>query len=279
VDAAGEDKAWTSTPVLWTYGSFLAGAYWVYQHMGQGESSAVLTVSVIVQCMALSLLLLQLRASGSVQGFSANSLMLEAGSVACRLSGITWLNGYLPVDASGDWLFQTVDFVSLLLALWLLYEVLVLKRHTYDETSDSFPTAPIALGCFVTAMLFHADNHDRPMFDCLWMAGLLMSVAAVIPQYGVIIRSGGQVQALVSHSIAAMGVSRACSGIFMWNAREHITCKFWIHDFNHAILVILAAHALHIVLLSDFAYYYLKSVATHGFRRQLDLPMTASYTV
>jgi hypothetical protein len=38
----------------------------------------------------------------------------------------------------------------------------------------------------------------------------------------------------------------------------------------------LCAHLLHLVLLADFTYYYIKSVSTHGLRSRLVLPESIS---
>jgi hypothetical protein len=261
----------TSAPLIATYACFTGFSFVMYHHVAKGARSSTATFAVICQCLALALLALQITSSRSAKGISAKSIMLEAGALLCRLSGTTWRHGYLPVDASGDWLYQLVDVASLVLALWLLREVLYTKRFSYDDLNDMFPVCGVVLGCFVVGMLMHANNHDHALCDAAWMAGLLMSVVAVIPQYKLIMKSGDAVEALTSHSMAAMGVARFLSGMFMWRARKHITCDFWIQDFNHAIIVILGAHLLHLVILADFAYYYIKSVSTNGFRSRLDL--------
>merc|ERR1719359_2209034 len=115
---------------------------------------------------------------------------------------------------------------------------------------------------FVLAALLHGNMNSRPIFDGLWMAGVFLSAVAVLPQLWLITRTGGRVEALTSHHIAAMAASRALAGIFMWHARSDITCVPIVSDFNHAIWAILGAHLLHMVLLGDFAYYYLKAVLT-----------------
>jgi hypothetical protein len=260
-----------SLPLTLTYAFFVMSAFLVYHYVAEGNRSSLATLAVMAQCLALVLLVLQVTTSGHVKGISCNALVLEAAAFVCRLSGTTWRHGYLPVDASGDWLYQAVDVASLLLALWLLREMLFVKRATYEEEHDAFPMCRAVMGCFVVAMLMHGNLHGHPLCDCLWMAGLLMSVVAVIPQYSLIIKSGGCVEALTSHYMAAMGVGRILSGIFMWNAREHIGCAFWIQDFNHAIIVVLGAHLLHLLLLTDFAYYYAKNLATRGPSRSLNL--------
>jgi len=136
---------------------------------------------------------------------------------------------------------------------------------------DTFPATPVVLACLVLAAIFHADMNARPVFDTLWMAGLFISAVAVLPQLWLISKTGGKVEPLTSHYIAAMAISRALSGVFMWHARFDITCDPWVGGFNHAIWVILGAHALHMLLLGDFGYYYIKTVMKGGLTAQLDL--------
>lgn len=258
-------KSNVSTPVLVAYGLFFAIAMLVYHFVANGEFSAVLTLSVIFQCFALSLLALQSQSSAS--GISAKALMLEAMSISCRLSSTVWLNGYLPVDASGDFVYQAVDVASLLLCCWLLRRVF---RQSYEETEDAFPLWPVLAFSFPAAALLHSDLDDRPLFDTLWMAGLFMGVLAVLPQLFLISRRG-RVEALTAHYIAAMAVSRVCSGSFMWHAREDIGCAPWIEGVNHAIYAILGAHLLHLILLGDFGYYYFRAMASGGLASGVEL--------
>merc|ERR1719476_269138 len=225
----------------------------------------------MLQCLAFALLGMQTITAGHAGGISARALSLDVLALICRLSSTLWLNGYLPVDASGDWVYQAIDLCSLALVFGLLYQVLVRQRHTYQKTEDSFPIAPIACACFLLATLLHADMNDRPLFDTLWMTGLFISVVAVLPQLWLISKSGGKVESLTSHYIATMALSRILSGTFMWHARFDITCAFWIDGFDHAVWAILAAHLLHIILLADFGYYYIRGVAKDGLACQLEL--------
>ena len=58
--------------------------------------------------------------------------------------------------------------------------------------------------------------------------------------------------------------SRVMSGVFRRHARVDGTCSPWVEGLSRAIWAILAAHLVHLVLLGDFAYCYLKAVATRG---------------
>merc|ERR1740120_495784 len=84
-------------------------------------------------------------------------------------------------------------------------------------------------------------------------------------------RTGGVVDALTSHYIAVMAVSRVLSGTFMWHARFDVTCAPWIEGVNHAIWAILLAHAVHLLLLGDFAFYYVRAICAQGLACKIDL--------
>jgi hypothetical protein len=256
---------------------FAVGAFALYHLIMDDGPSAVLTVADMLQCLSVGLLAAQVVSSGSVAGISSRGVVLHALGLACRLSSTVWLNGYLPVDVSGDWFFQTVDFVALVMLLWILHQVHFVHAAAYDSKADSFPVAPLVIGAFVLAVIFHADMNLRPIFDTLWMTGLFLSTTAVLPQLWLINQTGGRVEALTSHHIAVMALGTVLGGVFMFVAREDIVCKPWIVDVNHSVLAILTAHFLHVLLLGDFLYFYLKAVATQGLACTMDLEGLAHF--
>jgi len=258
------------TQVVIAYTICIISSYAMYHMVADREFSAVLTISGMFQCLAFMLLAVQ-SLSGSAAGISAQSLKLETVSLVFRMSSTVWLDGYLPMDKSGDWLYQAVDLCSLVIVLWLLHRLLVVQKSTYQEVDDSLPIAPIVLGSLVLAIMLHADMDDRPLFDTFWMASLFMGVAAVIPQLWMITRSSGCAAALTSHYIATMAISRLLSGAFMWQAREDITSEPLVNGINHGPWVILGLHVVHLFLLGDFAYYYTKALTKQGFQGPMEL--------
>merc|ERR1719453_1476152 len=141
------------------YVVFVAIAVFVYHLIAEGEFSAVLTLSAIFQCLAFCLLGVQALA-GTAQGISVKSLQLDALALACRLSSTTWLQGYLPFDSTGDYLYQCFDALSLAMVLWLLYRVLKAQRETYESDEDRLSPLPFAVGALIIAAIFHADLND-----------------------------------------------------------------------------------------------------------------------
>jgi len=257
---------YSPTPkVTAAYAAFIMAGFGLYHMVGKGEFSAILTMAAVTQCLATSLLAMQVVSTGSADGISARALILDAVTFACRLSSTTWLNGYLPSDVTGDWVYQLLEISALALTLWLLHHVLVNKRQTYNAEEDSLPIGGMILGCLVLAILFHADLDNSPVFDTLWIMATYVSAVQVLPQLWLISKNGGRVPALTSHYIAAMAVSRFMSGLFMFHAKDDITSAPWIKGYNHAPYAILGAHAAHLLLLADFAYYYIKGMSKNGF--------------
>jgi ER lumen protein retaining receptor len=253
------------------YAAFAFVGFLVFHFVAEGEFSAIMTISIIVQCLGVAFLCLQVLTSRSAAGISAGSLMLDACAFTFRLSSTTWLDGYLPVDASGDYVFQAVDVCSLAMVLWLLHQVLVVLRPTYQQDNDEFAVGKVLVACLCMAGLLHGDNNSSPLFDILWMASLFIGVLSVLPQLWLVSRAGGTMEALTGHWIAALTLSRVLSGYFMWVARNDITCSPWVEGYSHAIWAILCAHLLHIVLLADFLYCYARAVLRRGFAEPLQL--------
>jgi ER lumen protein retaining receptor len=257
--------------IVLVYAVFVTVAVLIYHWIAEGEFSAILTLSAIFQCLAFCLLGVQALSTGSAHGISAKSLQLDALALACRLSSTTWLQGYLPYDQTGDYLYQCFDALSLGMVLWLLYHVTSVQRATYDSDEDGLPAMPFAAASLFLAGVLHGDLNDRPMFDTLWMCGLFVSAIAVLPQLWMMTRSRASTPALTSHFVAVMAFARILSGSYMWYAHSEITCEPWISNFNHAGYAILAAHAVHLLLLGDFAYFYGKNLATAGLSAPLEL--------
>lgn len=264
VDSALHCKSSPKSHVALIYAVFFASALFVYHVVSDGNFSGVLTLSAMAQSLAFVLLLIQVNLCGSASGISARGLALDAMALCCRLSSTTWLHGYLPYDASGDYLYQLTDIFSLTITLWLLYQVLRVKRHTYDEHEDTFPILPLVVASLVLGMALHADLNARPLFDALWMTSVFIGAFAAIPQLSLIARAGGLAEALTTHHVAALGLSRILSGIFMWQQGEDLTCQPWIPGINHAEMAVLGVHFIHLLLLADFLYFYFTCMVRDG---------------
>jgi len=249
-------------------GAFALGAL-VCQSFHDLGLSTFITLAMAIQCFAFTCLRLKIAQTKSVAGISGRSLMLQAMSCALRLCSTTWLNGYVPVDGTGDWLYQLLDVCAFLVVLQLLYCVFKSHRSMYQEEHDTFNVELMALGCFVLAVLVHPDLNNRPVFDTLWTTALYIDVVAMMPQLKLMTKIRGEVEALTSHYVGATALSRLVSLIFWYHGFVELAPLDG--SFNLAGWAIIAAHVLQVLLLGDFLYYYIRAWVSTGSAR-FELP-------
>jgi len=257
--------------LLAAYGTFALVAWGIYETIAERHFASILTVSVIVQLLAMVFLALQVTTQKSTTGISTNMLTLYAVGIGFKLSSTMWLNGYLPVDSTGDFVFQATDVCSLLIVLWLLYTAKTQPSARSAEDKDDLPVVPVVIASFFVAALMHGDMNARPLFDTLWMTGLLVDNLAVAPQLWLITRSGGRVGGMTSHHMAAMALSRFCSLAFFWEAWHDITCAPYVEGVNQAMWTIFLAHMVHLLLVADFVFFYGRAALRHGLGSSVEL--------
>lgn len=255
------------------YGGALAFSWFVFELVAEREWTCVATLSVVAHFLGVVMLCVQVRSSSSAVGVSARALMLDAIALACRLSSTLNFWGYLPSDASADYLHPVCDLCSFALVCYLLLRVLRTHRSTYQEDEDGMKLGPIVVTCCFLGVLLHGDLDENAIADSFWMSSLFISVVQVLPQYWLILQSGGRMQALTAHYIAATALERILSGMFMWHSREWITCAPFVGNFQHAIYAILLAHIIHLAILSDFLLYYFRTVLFNPGQSVVDLPV------
>merc|ERR1719473_950069 len=246
------------------YLGMLALVSLVYQSFHDIGLSTLLTLSVGMQCFAYACLLMKVCSQKSVAGISGRALSLQAISYSLRLSSTTWLKGYIPVDGTGDWLYQLLDVAALLMALKLIHCVYKTHRSTYQEDCDGFNAANAAIACFVLAVIVHPDLNARPIFDTLWTTALYIDVVNMLPQLWMMSKIGGEVEALNCHFVGATALSRCVNLIFWFYGFEELAPLDG--SFNLAGWVIIAAHVVQTLLLCDFLFIYVKACMSSGLR-------------
>jgi len=190
-------------------GFFMASAI-VYQSYDDIGLSTFLTLSVAIQLFALTCLIYQVQQQRSMEGVSMKSLIMQCFVYGLRLSSSTWLKGYIPTDATGDGLYQLLDFCTLGLAAYLIFCFKGIYKHSYQEQYDTLEIKPMIMACSALAVLIHPDLNDRPLFDTLWTSSLYIDSVALLPQLWMMTRSGGA-RILTAHYVAAMAVSARSS--------------------------------------------------------------------
>jgi uncharacterized membrane protein (DUF485 family) len=235
--------------IVVAYSVFLALSSVVYFFVAEREFASIQTMAALSQCLAIALLGMQVHC-GSMEGISMNSLTLHAAALMCRLSSTTWLNGYLPVDASGDGIYQVCDVLGLMLSMRILAAGMSCKS---PRRPDVFGVGVVLCITFVLATILHANMDKRPLFDTLWMMSIFLASVAIVPQVLALRASPGKADMPAGHALSAMTMAQVLSGIYMWYARRDMTCDPWLEGFNHSVWAVLAAHALPLLVACDFS--------------------------
>jgi len=230
------------------------------------DFSLVLTSSAALQCLGFFLLYQKAKKQKSVEGLSSRTLEMYVLVLCFRLSSTLVKNGYLPVDRSGDWVYQLADIGSLVIVLALLVLIHKTFKSTYDAANDTMPIHNFIPACVLLAICIHGDLNDSPFFDVMWTIGLNLDTIAMLPQLWLLTKLGGDVEALTSHFVALQVLSRCCSFAFWFYGYVEITPE---DQFNAAGYMIIVAHLAQLLLSADFMYYYVRSIVK---RSKMSLP-------
>lgn len=244
--------------VVVSYLTFFIGAATLCHALEAGFSSS-LTLSAGLQCLGFILLTIKVKSQKVTSGISAKTLIMYAMTLCFRLSSTLWLNGYLPVDKTGDWAYQALEVCSLGLVCYLMRCALVTHRTSAQEQHDSFPfnLQNLLMGCFILAVVVHPNLDRRTLFDILWTTGCYLETLAMLPQLWMISKIGGEVEALTSHFVVLSALSRVCSLIFWY--RGFAELRPADGGFNFPGYAVMGAHIAQLLLSCDFVFLYLKS--------------------
>merc|ERR1719181_1852671 len=234
------------------YFMFMLAAVIVYRLFTDGDFSSIYTLGMAVQCLAFYLLSAKVEMHKSVAGISAKTLKVYVMVFMFRLSSTMVKNGYLPVDQSGDWVFQTADILSLMMTVKLLRRMYTTHIATYQEEYDTFDVFRLVPPCIVLAMCIHGHLNSCPFFDTCWTTAMNLDSIAMLPQLWMLAKIGGEVDGMTSHFVVALAFSRLCG------------FAFWVYGYVEVARVskvagyqLLAAHGMQVLLSLDFVYYYL----------------------
>jgi len=238
--------------------SFVVFGLWVYHGIAQREFTSIATLSVIAQALSFVLLHMQISTCGSVAGISGKTVIMHIMKLCCRIGASLWIGGYLPVDNTGDWLYNLIDVVSLLMAIRILFCIHVSHKSSYQKAEDAFEVRNLILGAVVLAVLIHPRFCQWTACDILWTVHLYIDAIAMVPQIWMVSKGGGKMNALTAHYIAATLMSNLLGFVFWFYASESFSDGYGdaYGKINITGLAVNGAHVVQVLLLLDFGYFY-----------------------
>merc|ERR1719194_305480 len=241
--------------VAWVCFMGLGG--WIYHELAEKAFTSILTLSVFAQALAFMFLYQDISASRSVAGISGRTMVMHAVKLVCRLSTTLWLDGYLPTDKSGDWIYQVGDVLSLLLVFQILFSIFVAHKGSYQSGEDTMDVRNLVMVAFVLAVVVHPSLNAWTPFDILWTAHLYVDAVSMVPQLWMISKAAGQVRGYTAHYIGATLLSNFLSGMLWFYACPELGEKGKI---NMAGLAVNGAHLVQLLLGLDVGFFYVKAL-------------------
>jgi len=254
-----------------TYFIFAVVVVCAAQMLSDRVFSALITLGAAFQCLGFILLRLKVRKQHGVQGISGKTLQLYAVALLCRLYSTLQYNGYLPVDRTGDWLYQVVDLVALCVIWSLIVAVRTTHNWSYHHEHDTCPIHWLVIACFLLSFLVHPHLNNRKIPDVAWTCSLYIETVAMVPQLWMLTKLGGEVESLASHYIACVFVSRIMMMGFWVNTYHELKPK--TSDFNLPGFGVMGSQLLQCVIFGDYMYYYIRSIRNNT---KLVLPQSLS---
>ena len=227
--------------------------FWLFSDW---DFSLFLTTSSLTSMFAFLMVCLKMETNRSAKGVSLKMFECYFILIICRLFSIIPFEGYLPYDRSGDWLYQTVETISLGLVGLIVYMCRKRFAASYSAEGDVFQHHFLILGCLVLAFLFHPNLNAFMPADLAWTFALYLESVAVLPQLFMFHREK-KVEAFTTHFLAGQAASRVFSFIFWFSSYKELNdpskpMKSYVGQW------VMIMQLLQLVVMGDFIYHYIQ---------------------
>mmetsp|Transcript_16441 Transcript_16441/g.40661 ORF Transcript_16441/g.40661 Transcript_16441/m.40661 type:complete len:471 (+) Transcript_16441:243-1655(+) len=290
---------WTVMGLL--FGAFV-GAVWGRDDFGieweTGEvnfrPSLLITIGAMMQVLGLCSRIGAILTTGSIAGFSRRTIILQAVGYTCRSLCTAHLQGYVPTDATGEFLYPSLDMLSACLSYCLLYLMYFVPRFIYrpvikcnrnktksgrlsaapapepDQTfaaDDTFPILPLFLVSLAVSHVVKPSLNRSYAFDFLWTMSVSLDAASVLPQLRVMKKRQEEnkpVNPLAAHCFTFWSASRIYSFTFFVGASQELRYDFNTDEdddsFNWAGNGVVFLHAAQVVLMVEVIHQHLRAL-------------------
>lgn len=262
------------------YTCFLMAGSMVYHALGghfrsMDVFSGLGYLSTIAEAFGLLMLRRKIQRQESVSGISGVTIKMYAIVYALRAFMTMPALSLIALD---DWAVKSLECAALVMVLDVLYSVCVTYRQSYEEEWDVLKLRYLVPGCLVLAVVLHPELREGQFGNISWTATLYLDVLALMPQVVMMSRGGGRVEAPISHFVAATAVSRSVDLAFWYYAFDTVgpvhAPSQQSHYVNYSGWLIVFFHVVHLALVADFLYYYVRARCFKGvgFSEDMNIP-------
>lgn len=241
------------------WGGFSLVVLTVFWFFSSGDFSFLLTLSSLVSMFSFLMVLAKIESSRSVKGVSLKMMECYILVYLGRLCAIVPFEGYLPFDKSGDWFYQTCEFVGFVLASFIVYSVRFRYRSEYTVDLDTFSHVWLIVPSLALSLIFHPNLNNFLPSDIAWAFALYLESVSVLPQLFQFMKEG-KAAPHTSHFLAAQAVSKVLSFIFWASSFSELSNP------NHYIKSfvgnwVVAMQLVQLLVMGDFIFHYIRCIS------------------
>jgi len=249
-------KCFNFASKVWSgFAAFSMMVFWI---LSSQDFSFLLTLSSLVSMFSFFMLAVMIWNKKSVEGVSLKMMECYIIIFFCRLCAIVPFEGYLPLDKSGDWFYQTVEGLAFCLSLVVVGCCRWRYAGTYKSDTDTMNRLWLLLPVLALTSLFHANLNSHLPTDLSWTFALYLESVAVMPQLFLFMNEK-RTQSHISHFLAGQALSRVLSFCF-WAPSFTEIADSEHHLNKYAGHWVMAAQAMQLLVMGDFIYHYIRCI-------------------
>jgi len=253
VDRCRDNKS----PIL-QFCSVSAAIFVIYMFFSDGDFSFLLTMASVLSFFSFGKVAWVIWSKGSVAGVSCRMMECYVVAFFSRLVSILWMDGYLPYDRSGDYIYRFSEIGCFVVSCATVYACRKKFAPSYDFVNDTLPSLYLIGGCVVLGLLFHPHLNGFMLCDVAWSQGLYLEAVASLPQL-VLFRSQKKVESFTTNFLMTQIVVRIFSFIF-WASSSRDLHSYHLEGSirAYASSMVVVMHLLQLLIMVDFVWQYFK---------------------
>ncbi|XP_010550899.1 PREDICTED: putative ER lumen protein-retaining receptor C28H8.4 [Tarenaya hassleriana] len=208
--------------------------------------------SEAIHAAGIFVLIYKLTRQKTCSGLSLKSQEITATFFAVRL--------ICSLTMEGD-IHTILDLATFISTLWVIYMIRYKLSSSYAKDLDNVHIHYLVVPSAILAMLINPNTHHHYIFRVMWAFCVYSESVSVFPQLRMM-QNAKMIEPFTAHYVFALGMARflACAHwlIQVYESRGHY---LWLIGSGYLWFpMALLAEIVQTFILSDFCYYYVKSV-------------------
>eukprot|EP00921_Rhytidocystis_pertsovi_P020065 GHVQ01031838.1.p1 GENE.GHVQ01031838.1~~GHVQ01031838.1.p1 ORF type:complete len:286 (+),score=18.95 GHVQ01031838.1:672-1529(+) len=244
--------------VAWS--TFLVVVVALFFLFSDGDFSFLMTLSSLVGMFSFLMVAIKIESCKSCSGVSLKMIECYVILIFARLCSIIPFEGYLPYDRSGDWLYQTVEALTLCFAGSIAYMCRIRYKETYDPSTDTVNHLLLIVPSLILSLIFHPSLNLFPPADVSWTFALYLESVCVLPQL-FMFQKEGKPEPFTTHFLAGQALSKALSFAFWISSYSELNGPASSLLKSYVGVWVIVMQVVQLIVMGDFIYHYLRCLS------------------